>query len=393
MRFVRVWSLVAVCFCLALHGRAAEKTLTNADVIKLVTLGIGDDAVIAKVRQAPTISFKLETDDLVSLKAAGVSGRLIAAMLDRASGDPGATGSSASSGSNTRAVREPEYLGNFFSLDSATGNLNPLERQTPMHKIRVKAMGYGGGEGYFEVPGETSPIRFKEGQNLEFVVLVATQQSDPQEIIKLFSWRGEKGVRRLTIDKAGSMGLSSKFLLNQSQVALNATKYGKSSFKVAPTEVLPPGEYTLSAPGTEDRFCFGIDPDPTHSASQLERTVPFRTKEVIPLGIVRGLVSVDSIEVSGFPKEKDLVRAQTNQGESTKLTVVVTYTNRDNKDWKGTYTVSVLDEKGDEIGTGQREVSLDEGEIGDTHRVGVTMRTLDFPRASKLRVRVLARPD
>jgi len=393
MRLVRVWALVAVCLFLTLYGRAAEKTLTNADVVKLVMLGIGDDAVIAKVRQAPTISFKLETDDLVSLKAAGVSGRLIAAMLDRASGDVGATGSTAASGSNTRAVREPEYLGNFFSLDSATGTLSPLERQTPMHKIKVKAMGYGGGEGYFEVQGETSPIRFKEGQNIEFVVLVATQQSDPQEIIKLFSWRGEKGVRRLTIDKAGSMGLSSKFLLNQSQVALNATKYGKSSFKVAPTEVLPPGEYTLSAPGTEDRFCFGIDPNPTHAASQLERIVPFRTKEVIPLGIVRGLVSIDSIEVSGFPKEKDFVRAQTNPGESTKVTVVVTYTNRDNTDWKGTYTVAILDEKGDEIGTGEREVSLDEGEKGDTHRVGVTMRTLDFSRASKLRLRVLARPD
>jgi hypothetical protein len=393
MQLVRGLLLLFVCLLITVSGLAGEKTLTNADVVKLANLGLGDDAVIAKVRQAPTISFKLEMEDLGGLKAAGVSGKVIAAMLDRASGDAGGVMATSAPAQNSKAVREPEYLGNFFWLDSASGNLNPLERQTPMHKIKVKAMGYGGGEGYFEVPGETSPVRFKEGQNLEFVVLVATQQSDPQEIIRLFSWRGERGVRRLTIDKAGSMGLSSKYLMNQSQVPLNATKYGKSSFKVASTEVLPPGEYTLSAPGTEDRFCFGVDPDPTHAASGLERIVPFRTKEVIPLGIVRGLISIDSIEVSGFPKAKELQKAEGSQSDATKLTVVLTYSNHDNRDWKGQYVVTVLDEKGEEIGAGQRDVSLDEGEKGDTHRLSVTMRTIDFPRAAKLRVRVVARPD
>lgn len=61
----------------------AEQPLTNDDVIKLANLGIGDDAVIAKIHQAATVDFKLETDDLVHLKNGGVSGKVIAAMLDR----------------------------------------------------------------------------------------------------------------------------------------------------------------------------------------------------------------------------------------------------------------------------------------------------------------------
>jgi hypothetical protein len=65
--------------------KAVAKPLTNQEVIKLVKLGIGDDAVIAKIRQTPTVNFELETDDLGSLKAAGVSGKVIAAMLDRSS--------------------------------------------------------------------------------------------------------------------------------------------------------------------------------------------------------------------------------------------------------------------------------------------------------------------
>ena len=79
-------SLALVGILLALHVFAAENPLTNQDVVKLVKLGLGDDAVIAKVRQAPAVDFKLETDDLGNLKTAGVSGKVIAAMLDRVSG-------------------------------------------------------------------------------------------------------------------------------------------------------------------------------------------------------------------------------------------------------------------------------------------------------------------
>jgi hypothetical protein len=79
-----------LCLVITVSVQADEKTLTNAEVVKLVKLGIGDDVVLAKIRQAPTVDFKLETDDLGSLKAAGVSGKVIAAMLDRSSGDAGA---------------------------------------------------------------------------------------------------------------------------------------------------------------------------------------------------------------------------------------------------------------------------------------------------------------
>ena len=78
---------VAFALCLSLlvcEAALAEKPLTNDDVIKLAGVGIGDEAVIAKIRQAAAVDFKLETDDLVKLKAAGVSGKVIAAMLDRA---------------------------------------------------------------------------------------------------------------------------------------------------------------------------------------------------------------------------------------------------------------------------------------------------------------------
>ena len=55
-------------------------TMTNADVLGLLQAGFGEDLIIAKVRVA-TPAFSLETSDLIELKKAGVSERVIEAML------------------------------------------------------------------------------------------------------------------------------------------------------------------------------------------------------------------------------------------------------------------------------------------------------------------------
>ncbi|MES2326744.1 MAG: hypothetical protein V4499_05360, partial [Pseudomonadota bacterium] len=59
---------------------AAAETLTNATVIQLVRAGIGDDAVIAKIK-ATAGKYDVSTNDLIALKTAGVPGDVIAAMI------------------------------------------------------------------------------------------------------------------------------------------------------------------------------------------------------------------------------------------------------------------------------------------------------------------------
>lgn len=54
--------------------------LTNADVIKLKTAGLGDDLIIGKIKSSPS-DFHVETGDLVELKQAGLSDALIGAMI------------------------------------------------------------------------------------------------------------------------------------------------------------------------------------------------------------------------------------------------------------------------------------------------------------------------
>jgi len=140
-------------------------------------------------------------------------------------------------------------------------------------------------------------------------------------------------------------------------------------------------------------------PRPTESAgsgnpsAHFERVVPFRTKESIPVGIEDRFITIESFEVTSWPKPDEVRKAERKPDDTTSLTVKFTYVNRDDDDWKCTYRVTLLDDGGREIGSGVQERTLNGKEAGDTNRVSVKMRTIDFPRAVKLRVRILARPD
>ena len=292
-------------------------------------------------------------------------------------------------GQEPKKVQEPEYLGTFFLLEPGSGKLIRLERQPAAHKVEVHAMGFGGASSTIEIRGEKSPLRYKEGQKLDFVVLASSQQVDPQGLVEFFFLQPDDGMRKILAGK-GSMG-SSETTMGAAAVPFDASKYGASSFRVTPTELLPPGEYGLSVPGSKDVFLFGVDEVP--GSRRLERSVPFRTGESIPLGIDELATRIDSVTVTGWPKAEAVRAAEAAPDGTTSLVLTFRYSNRGMKTWKCRYHVDILDESGKEIGTGEQTRRLGKGQTDDTNGVSVKMRTLDFPKAAKLRVRVQVQRD
>jgi hypothetical protein len=69
--------------------KKAEAPLSNAEVLKLVSAGIDDEVIIAKIRQAAAVAFDVSTDGLVSLKKGGASKGIISAIMARS--ESGAT--------------------------------------------------------------------------------------------------------------------------------------------------------------------------------------------------------------------------------------------------------------------------------------------------------------
>jgi hypothetical protein len=60
----------------------AQEPLNNDSVIKLVKSGLSEDRVASIVQTQPG-NYSLGTEEIVSLRKAGVSDRIIAAMLEK----------------------------------------------------------------------------------------------------------------------------------------------------------------------------------------------------------------------------------------------------------------------------------------------------------------------
>lgn len=106
--------IAAVVFALGVPTGARAETLTNDMVVSLVQAGLGDDAVIAKVR-ASAGHYALSTDDLIALKKRGVSGPVIAAMIQ--AGEQGAVSAKAAFSADSPDPLVPHPSGIYMLAD------------------------------------------------------------------------------------------------------------------------------------------------------------------------------------------------------------------------------------------------------------------------------------
>lgn len=74
-------ALTAALVAMGVSAPAFAETLNNARVMELLQLGLGDEAVIAKVKASDS-DYDVSTDALIALKKAGASSPVIAAMIE-----------------------------------------------------------------------------------------------------------------------------------------------------------------------------------------------------------------------------------------------------------------------------------------------------------------------
>ncbi len=87
----------------------AAETLNNANVIELVKIGLGDEAVVAKIK-ASAAQFDTSTSALIALKQAGASSSVIAAMIEAANGANVSANAQMSSDSSDPKVPHPSGI-------------------------------------------------------------------------------------------------------------------------------------------------------------------------------------------------------------------------------------------------------------------------------------------
>lgn len=156
----------------------AQTALTNDSVIKMVRGGLSDDVVVNTIKAQPA-EYSTTPDSLIALKSAGVSDKVIGAMVDRMAAS--SAGPTNNSGADDKAVvyvyrnrnssgpppNSPSVFcdeqelarmqnGRYFSirLDAGKHSFRSTEGQS-MADLDVKA-----GQTYY-IRGEVVPVRLK----------------------------------------------------------------------------------------------------------------------------------------------------------------------------------------------------------------------------------------
>jgi len=100
----RVLAVLAATFLLA---ALAQSTLNNDAIIRMVKAGLGEDIVVNTIKAQPG-HYSTTPDDLIALKKAGVSDKIIAAMMAAGSGpSPAPAASSTMAPASPPPVAEP----------------------------------------------------------------------------------------------------------------------------------------------------------------------------------------------------------------------------------------------------------------------------------------------
>lgn len=246
--------LLLMCLLGAPARSDDPKPLTNDQIVTMVKAGLSADLVIAKVRQAPKVDFKLEVEDLVALKQQKVPEDVIKAMLDRTS----APAASSSLGASSAGPHE--------AMNSFESQLEFQREELGMEILRVALSAEQGVQRIRIIRGELSRIAMGTMAFMDYPGLKArarTHERRPALLIK--SGTPLTGGRYFLVrldpdddDQVRSLKISSykgrlKSLFGNSRTFMEpdhdwtfeftAEDLGDDLWKVVPKVDLEPGEY------------------------------------------------------------------------------------------------------------------------------------------------------
>ena len=225
--------LIFCSFHLAVAGLIAQETLTNEGVMNLVKSGLSEDLIMNVIGKQPS-SFALGATDLVGLKNAGVSERIINAMVNKASG--GTVGPAAAASPGPRGViSEPgiyykknnEYLELLSeSVEWKTGGAMKSIASAGIIKKDLKG----------EITGPSSR-NFLQNP-LEIVISPPTGLSINDYI--LLPMKPLKGVREFEVGP-----VNQKSGVAKGAIPMGVEKVGANAFRLVFQTAPGPGEYGI----------------------------------------------------------------------------------------------------------------------------------------------------
>jgi len=216
-----------------------------------VKLELGDDVVIGKIKQAADAAFDLTTDGLVQLKQAGVSSRVISAMLEKTT-PPAAPAAMPNAGGGN----QPQ----FFGLDDVRIVTDGREIRLPANRGDLSSTGFWPVVFTFlDYPGLHARARAKNSRP----TLIIRSEHDPKGYYYLGMLdvnNEEDNNRSLKIEqKASGFSATTRVIpAGRWYVEYESSEKTPGVWYITPKRDLLPGEYGVVVPGGV-LYEFGVD--------------------------------------------------------------------------------------------------------------------------------------
>lgn len=259
---MKTTALFAAVLLACASTSAIAETLDNDTIIALIGAGLGQETIVAKIRNSPG-SYDLSTDKLIGLKQKGVSDAIIAAMLDastKAQAQAAAAYQNDSvdpklpHASGVYVVADWLAPAKMVRLDSTTANqartaglfgaaltggLAPLKIKTavpnPTSKIKVRATRP---TFYFYMDQANA----NGGIGALYFSSLGASVTSPSEF-SIVRFTVKKGLREVTTGKAAAFAGQKFGLVDKDKISFTTTDVSPGVFKVALTADMPKGEY------------------------------------------------------------------------------------------------------------------------------------------------------
>lgn len=252
----------------------AQEVLTNDSVISMVKGGLGEAVVLARIRSSPA-NFDTSTNSLLALKKAGVSDKVIEAMVSAPrSGAAAAVPSAPTPAAPSAGTSAPPPSVSASARSSAGGAAANLPRDSIFHLNGAK---------YVEMQPQVVEIEISNavfssksdvvlgGRRAEYRITDRQPQFysyfAPTEALLVKLKPGEKkNDRNLKMGSGGyhPYGGSSRVgIRSEDRIAVKSEREANGFYRISPSNPLPSGEYgfiVLSGATAGGRmFDFGVD--------------------------------------------------------------------------------------------------------------------------------------
>ena len=283
---VSVSPLLAQTAAPAAAAVPATGVMRNAEVVTLVKAGLPDETVIAKIRSGKT-DFDLSTDGLIALKTAGVSGAVMAAMIN-----PAPAPQVAELSVDSIDPQVPHYPGLYIlEKTKADGKMTRIDPTMSNQARTSNVLGYALTMGLASasikasIPGESAKVQTSNRRPVFYAFFeesvpralqnansstwasgVGTTTSSPAEVSLVRFAEGDN--RRDAKVGRINIGGSKTGVMEKDQVAFDSEMLRPGVYRVTPKADLAPGEYgfiqALSGGGTQGAmtarvFDFGVE--------------------------------------------------------------------------------------------------------------------------------------